>query len=113
MRTIIAGSRNCTDYSELLRAVKEFPFKITTVISGTARGVDTLGEIYARERHIMVERYPADWPKFGKRAGYVRNEQMAKVAEGALILWDGFSPGTVHMIDICEQTDLPYYVYML
>jgi len=62
---------------------------------------------------IPVEQYPADWPRFGKRAGYVRNEQMAKVAEGALILWDGFSPGTKHMINICEQTNLPYYVYML
>lgn len=113
MRTIIAGSRGCTDYSELLKAIAEFPFKITTVISGTARGVDTLGEIYARGNKIPVEQYPADWSKYGKRAGYIRNEQMANVAEGALVLWDGFSPGTAHMIDICDKHNLPYYVYML
>lgn len=113
MRTIIAGSRSCVLIEPLLQALKEFPFKITTVISGTARGVDTLGEYWARMNNIPVEQYPADWSRFGKRAGYVRNEQMAKVAEGALILWDGFSPGTKHMINICEQNNLPYYVYML
>lgn len=93
--------------------MREFPFKITTVISGTANGVDKLGEAWAYAHDLPVERYPADWPKYGKRAGYVRNEQMAKVAEGALILWDGYSPGTKHMINICEQTNLPYYVYMI
>jgi len=113
MKTIIAGSRSCDSIESLLQAIREFPFRISTVISGTARGVDTLGEYWARMNDIPVEQYPADWPRFGKRAGYVRNEQMAKVAEGALILWDGFSPGTKHMINICEQTNLPYYVYML
>lgn len=111
MKTIIAGSRSFNCYLTLLEAIRQFPFEITEVISGTARGADMLGEQWAAEHNLPVSRIPADWAKYGKRAGYVRNEQMAKVAEGALILWDGFSPGTKHMINICEQTNLPYYVY--
>lgn len=113
MRTIIAGSRSLVSYETLLLAIAEFPFTITTVISGTAKGADQLGEQWAQKNNIALEQYPANWAKYGRRAGYVRNEQMAQLAEGALILWDGFSPGTRHMINTCEQTNLPYYVYML
>lgn len=113
MRTIIAGSRSLVSYETLLLAIAEFPFTITTVISGTARGVDELGERWAEENNTPLECYPADWAKFGRRAGYVRNEQMAQVAEGALILWDGMSPGTKHMINTCEHVNLPYYIYLI
>ncbi len=113
MRTIIAGSRSLVSYETLLLAIAEFPFTITSVISGTARGVDELGEQWARENSIPLERYPADWAKLGRRAGYVRNEQMAQVAEGALILWDGMSPGTKHMINTCERLNLPHYIFIV
>lgn len=113
MKTIIAGSRSFNCYLTLLDAIRQFPFEIIEVISGTANGADRLGEQWAEEHNIPITRFPADWAKYGKRAGYVRNEQMVKCADGALILWDGYSPGTKHMINICEQNNLPYYVYMI
>ena len=51
--------------------------------------------------------YPAQWDKYGKRAGYRRNEQMAEVADGLIAFWDGQSKGTKHMIDIMTEKNLP------
>lgn len=113
MKTIIAGSRNISDYSSLLQAVSELDWFISVVISGTARGVDRLGERYAKEHNLPVEKYPADWDRYGKSAGYRRNELMAERAEALLALWDGESRGTKHMIDIAKKKGLKIYIYQI
>lgn len=110
MRTIIAGSRNIGDYNILLEAITESGFNITAVISGTARGVDRLGERYAEENNIILEKYPAEWNNLGKRAGYVRNIKMAENADALIALWDGYSKGTGHMIDIANNHNLKIYI---
>lgn len=115
-KVIIAGSRDFNDY-ELLK------FKTThilqniiakgeeiIIISGTARGADQLGERYALEMGYKLERYPAKWDIYGKRAGYLRNQQMAEVADAAIIFWDGKSRGTKHMIDTARSKGLQYRV---
>ncbi|MCD7996506.1 MAG: SLOG family protein [Clostridiales bacterium] len=83
------------------------------IISGTARGADKLGEYYA-ERTNLKKRFPADWDNLGKRAGYVRNAEMAKYAAkevGVLIaFWDGISRGTKHMIDLANRYELEVHV---
>lgn len=84
MRTIIAGSRDCTDKRELLAALAACNWTPTTVISGTARGADRLGEMWAAEFKVPCERFPADWDRYGKAAGYRRNEQMAANAEALI-----------------------------
>jgi predicted Rossmann fold nucleotide-binding protein DprA/Smf involved in DNA uptake len=56
MKTIIAGSREINDYEFLKKVIKESEFEITEVISGTARGVDKLGERFAEENHISVKK---------------------------------------------------------
>jgi hypothetical protein len=110
-RTIIAGSRGFNDYTmladrldQLLRR-KEGIFDIV-IVSGTAKGADQLGERYAKDRGYKVERYPADWDKYGKSAGYLRNAQMADNAEALVAFWDGESRGTRHMIDLAEEKGL-------
>ena len=65
MKVVIAGSRDITDYDILLKAIKECPFQITEVISGCARGVDTLGEKYAEEYGLKLHLFPADWKNIG------------------------------------------------
>ena len=50
------------------------------IISGTARGADKLGEQYAKIAHYELSKFPADWDGLGKRAGYIRNAEMAKFA---------------------------------
>lgn len=111
MRTIIAGSRGVTDFAVIEQAVAGCGWVPTTVISGTARGVDTLGEEWAKKNGVPVERYPADWAKHGRSAGYQRNLLMADKAEALIAVWDGKSPGTKHMIDIAKRGGLTVFVH--
>lgn len=112
MRTIIAGSRDCTDKRELLAALECCGWTPTTVISGAARGADRLGEIWAAEANVPCERFPADWDTNGKAAGYKRNVQMADNAEALIALWDGASKGTKHTIDIAKRRGLRVHVHV-
>jgi len=111
MRVIIAGSRDITDLATVYTAVKESGFVITTVVSGTARGVDRLGEEWAKQNGVPVVRYPADWDTYGRSAGYVRNEQMADNADALIACWDKTSKGTLHMINIAKTKGLRVYVH--
>ena len=76
-----------------------------------ARGVDFLGGLWAHNRGIPVAEFPADWDKYGKRAGYLRNEEMARNAEALIAIWNGKSPGTKHMIDIAHKSNLKVFIY--
>jgi hypothetical protein len=103
MKLIIAGSRNFSDY-ELLRSTCNEELKnITEIVSGTANGADKLGEKYALENNIKIKRFPADWNKYGKSAGYLRNAEMAKYGDSLIAFWDGKSRGTEHMINLAKK----------
>ena len=108
MRVIIAGSRDFNDYNSLERKMNVILKNQddVTIISGTARGADKLGERYAGENHHKLEKYPAMWDLYGKSAGYKRNEEMAKVADSCVVFWDGKSSGTKHMIDLVKKFNL-------
>jgi glycerophosphoryl diester phosphodiesterase len=54
--------------------------------------------------------FPAEWDKYGKSAGYRRNEQMAQYAEVLVAFWDYNSPGTRHMINLAKQYNLEVHV---
>lgn len=113
MKTIIAGSRDITSALVIAKAADSCGFldEITEVVSGTARGVDQIGEAWADFMRIPVKRFPADWNALGKRAGYVRNEQMADYADALIAVWNGESKGTKHMIDIATRKGLKVYVH--
>lgn len=113
MRTIIAGSRDILDYQFLLNAIDECGWTPTTVISGAARGVDKLGEDWAHDHQVPCELYPANWSKYGKSAGPIRNIQMAENAEALIALWDGKSRGTKHMIDTAKSKNLKVFVKLI
>lgn len=112
IKVIIAGTRDFDNYELLKQKMdKILAGRVRNneeiiIISGTARGADKLGERYAREKGYKIERYPANWDKYGKRAGYIRNEQMAKVADACVCFWDEQSKGTKHMIDLAKQYKL-------
>lgn len=110
MRTIVAGSRTITDYDAVTRAIEGSGFVVTTVLSGTARGVDQLGERWAKERGIPVERYPADWHLYGFAAGPKRNILMASNADALVLVWDGVSRGAAHMLRVAERYKLRVHV---
>lgn len=123
LRIIIAGSRDFNDYKLLKDSMRDI-LKNTAledinkikIISGTARGADQLGERFAKQFKLEVIRFPADWDKYGKRAGYIRNEEMAMYSAkddnyGMLVaFWDGESRGTKHMIDLAKKHGLEVHV---
>lgn len=113
MNVIIAGSRNVTEYSIVAFAIENSKFEIDNVISGKAKGVDELGEKWAKSRNIPIIEYPADWKKYGKSAGVIRNEQMAKAADALIAIWDGKSSGTFNMIQNAKKYDLKMYIYLV
>jgi hypothetical protein len=111
METIIAGSRHITDPDIVADAIRDSGFPVTDVISGGAPGVDTLGEQWAEQHGIPVVRFPADWKTLGRRAGSIRNQEMAGYAEGLVAIWDGKSRGSRNMIQLARRRGLQVFVY--
>jgi hypothetical protein len=109
MKTIIAGSRWVTDVLPVHSAIELSGFNITEVVSGCARGVDAIGEMWAAYWGVPVKPFPAAWrDKDGAtdmQAGRKRNSALIAV-------WDGRSHGTKHMIDQANYYGLKHiYVY--
>ena len=122
MKVLIAGGRdfhNSPDENimkehhklglELLEDVKK-RYDITFVISGKAKGGDLFGELWAKSNDISILEYPANWDRYGKRAGILRNEDMGNDADRAIIFWDRKSKGTAHMINYMKKLNKPYNI---
>lgn len=114
MKLIIAGSRTIDlsigDFDEYFyRFNLSVDPEDTEIISGTAKGVDIAGERYAKERSLPVHRFPADWGKYGKGAGHIRNKQMAEYADALLLIWDGKSKGSYNMKMTMLKLNKPVY----
>jgi len=107
-KVIVAGSRNFNNYEFLKNTLNYLLINQNNIeiVSGTANGADKLGEMYARKLHLGLKQFPADWDQYGKRAGYLRNEQMAKYADALVAFWDSKSVGTKHMIDLAGKYKL-------
>ena len=114
IKCIIAGSRTFNDYALLKKILAGFfstmDPKDVEIVSGTARGADQLGERYAKEHSLTVQRFHAEWNRYGRSAGYRRNEVMAQYATHLIAFWDGESRGTKHMIDLAKKANLSVYV---
>ncbi len=108
-RVIIAGSRDFNNYEYLCNTMDYLLSKKTddiTIVCGECRGADTLGKKYAVEHGYNIASYPADWNKYGKSAGHIRNTEMAKNADALVAFWDGISRGTKDMIVLAEKYGL-------
>lgn len=108
MKVIIAGGRDFSDYETLssncdriLQNVKK-----VEIISGRCSGADELGERYARERGYKIKLFPAQWGTLGRKAGPIRNKQMAEYSDALIAFWDGESKGTGGMIGLAEENGL-------
>jgi len=126
VRVIIAGSRGITDYGYVEEAVDASGFDITEVVSGTAAGVDRLGEEYAEDYDLPVKRFPVDWSnirvpgavvkrnrhgEYNAIAGHQRNKKMGDYADALIAIWDGQSLGTMNMINYMASLGKPFFVY--
>lgn len=107
LRVIIAGSRSFSDYALMKSECQQFLAGYrdceVTIISGGAAGADQLGELFARESGYQLRKFLPDWPRDGKKAGILRNIEMAHNADALIAFWDGCSRGTSHMIDTARK----------
>lgn len=110
LRVVICGSRQISDPEEVRKAISDGAKKfaaqgaeIGVVMSGQAAGPDTIAAYLAQAHGIPVEKYPAEWSKYDRRAGIVRNEKMAETMEACIAIWDGTSRGTNNMIMLAQR----------
>jgi len=108
MKVIIAGGRDFKDYEYLSTCCDKYLSKQTEIeiVSGAANGADKLGERYAKEKGYPISSHQADWDRYKKSAGYIRNKEMAEYADALIAFWDGKSKGTKHMIDLARELGL-------
>lgn len=111
MKYIIAGGRDFDNIYIMAQALDPFEEDITEVVSGTARGADSIGEQWARGRDIPIKRFEPNWEQYGKSAGFIRNSEMGAYADAAICFWNGKSAGTKHMIQTMKFQHKPYYVF--
>lgn len=111
---LIVGSRGYTDYTsfkakcDALLADKAD----IEIVSGGCSGADALAERYAHEHGYSLQVFPADWSRYGKRAGYVRNREMHSYIStfadrGVIAFWDGASKGTAQSFRLAREFDNP------
>ncbi len=110
-RVIIAGCRDFDDYALLKERCNDYLCeKMEThnviIVSGHASGADALGERFAEEHGLQCEIHPADWGKYGRSAGPIRNAEMAEVSDALIAFWDGQNPGTRSMIELAKKKGL-------
>jgi hypothetical protein len=103
-KVIVAGGRDFTDYAILSSTLQHLLSgkRDVEIVSGVARGADSLAVKFAVDRNIPVKRFPADWDNHGNSAGYKRNVEMAKYADVCVCFWDGKSKGTADMIRVAK-----------
>ena len=115
-KLIIAGGRDFTNSKQLVETINHLESKniFTTdnleIVSGMANGADKMGYVIAKTNNLPVKEFPADWNTYGKRAGFLRNNQMGDYADGLLAFWDGKSRGTKHMIDYMRSLNKPVFI---
>lgn len=106
MRVLVCGSRHFNDYIKLEEVLNGFG--ITEIIEGEAAGADRLSRVYGERHRIPVARFPADWTKYGKAAGAIRNKQMLVEGQPELVI--AFrgpnSRGTQNMINQARKAGI-------
>lgn len=105
MKVAVIGSRSFVDSDILTERLDAFHAisPITLVISGGARGADSLAEAWAKKKGIATKIFYPDWEKHGKRAGFLRNQDICEEADHIIAFWDGESKGTKHSLNLSKN----------
>lgn len=107
VKLAIVGSRDYTDYESFKAIVDSIislnNLNVYKIISGRARGTDTMAEQYAKENSIPMQVFKANWEIFGKKAGMMRNRDIVANSDYVLAFWDGESKGTKGTIDMARK----------
>jgi hypothetical protein len=97
----VIGSR-IFDFYEILKE-ELTNYNIATIVSGGAKGADSLAKKYSEEYNIPIIEYLPQWNVFGNKAGFIRNELIVKESDELIAFWDGESKGTLSSIKLAEK----------
>lgn len=114
-RVAVVGSRDFKHYGLLCYYLDNFFFRSDSpikIISGGAKGADSLAEKFAEARNIKTKVYKANWEKYGKKAGFLRNKKIIKNCDVVVAFWDGESKGTKITIDLAKEAGKKVYIVM-
>ena len=114
MKLAIVGSRSFNDY-DLLETWADSIFYMQDtdekfVVSGGASGADSLAEQYTNTHITTLIKFPAEWNKYGKSAGFIRNQQIVDNCDMVLAFWDGESRGTADTIAKAKKAKKPTFI---
>ena len=99
----VIGSRGFNDYKLVCDTLNPYKEKLYQIVSGGARGADSLGEKWANENHVKTLIHLPDWDLHGKAAGFIRNELIVDDSDLIIAFWDGLSRGTEHSINLAKK----------
>ena len=108
LRVAVIGSRGI----EKADLAKYIPENASVILSGGAKGIDTLAEQYARERGIPTEILLPNYALFGKSAPLIRDRQIVDRADLVVAIWDGKSPGTRYTIEYAKSQSVPVRLFI-
>jgi len=116
IRLAIVGSRDFTNYNVLKVIISNIFYrndvlKIAEIVSGGAKGADSLGDRFAKENDIPIKLFLPDWNTYGKSAGFRRNKLIVENCDVLLAFWDGKSKGTQHSINIAKELGVSTIIY--
>jgi len=110
MKVIIAGKRDFNNYELLKSSIISLNLEINEIVSGKAKGADLLGEKFAIENKKPIKEFPANWKKYNRAAGPIRNKEMAEYSDVLIAFWDQKSKGTKSMIELAKKNNLIVHV---
>ncbi|MBQ7225114.1 MAG: DUF2493 domain-containing protein [Clostridia bacterium] len=103
MKLLIAGSRSIAEFD----LDDYIPSNVELIITGGAKGVDTVAEKYADKHNISKLVLRPQYNRFGKGAPLKRNEEMIDIADSVLVIWDGKSRGTNYTVTKAKEKSKP------
>ena len=103
----VIGSRGFNDYKLVCDTLDEYLEDVFLIVSGGAKGADMLGEKWANESGVKTLIYKPDWDKYGKSAGFVRNEDIVEASDLIICFWDGLSRGSENSIKLAREKGIP------
>lgn len=102
MKIAIIGSRNLSlTIDQVYNEVRKF--RPTMIVSGGARGIDTIAKSMAYAHNIQMIEFLPNYKEYGKSAPFVRNRQIVENSDVVVGFWDGQSKGTKYTLDYARK----------
>lgn len=110
MKIAIVGSRNTNEFIVYKYLTEHIPENTTEIITGGAKGTDSVAIKFAKDNHIKLTLFLPDYRRYKKGAPIIRNALIAEYSDAAIIFWDGNSRGTKNIINCFSEKNKPFTI---